>query len=430
VGAYVHAERSPKLYVAQASLFINIPAARSTQEQLQGVQLSTELIKSYAIIATSRTTAERVKEQLGLPDSASSIANRVSARAFADTVVLVVAAIDTQPVRARLIAQATADVLNGVIADFEREHGRTDAVEARVIEAAATPRHPFSPRPGHSATIGMILGALVGIAVAAGMDGLDRSVKSKDETERLTGAPVLATIPRMRGVAQTPAVVADEPTSSGAEAYRALRTALRFLELDVPITTLVVTSAREGEGKTTTALNLAIALAQSGERVILVDADLRRGQLAEAMGLVGIPGLSDAVMRSVTLDEALQSWRDTLLVLPAGSTPPNPAEMLGSERMSMLIAELAARCDIVIVDTPPVLSVTDAVVLGAQADATMLVARHGTAQRAQLADSVKLLRGVGADFVGSVLNADPGHEKQSYYESRRPSLPGDRVPSQ
>ncbi|MDX6226314.1 MAG: tyrosine-protein kinase, partial [Frankiales bacterium] len=133
-------------------------------------------------------------------------------------------------------------------------------------------------------------------------------------------------------------------------------------------------------------------------------------------------GLSDVILRTASLDEALQEWRDLLLVLPAGSLPPNPAELLGSQRMATVLAELAARCDIVIIDTPPVLPVTDAVVLGAQADATLVVARWGKAQRVLVDDAAKRLRGVGAFVVGSVLNAVPEAKAQDYYEAYRREL--------
>jgi capsular exopolysaccharide synthesis family protein len=422
LGAFSNVARQPKLYVAKASLFINIPAARNTQEQLQGVQLTSQLIKSYAIIATSLTTAQRVKAQLSLPESAGTIAGRISASAKTDTLILVVAALDTDPLRARLIAQTTALELNQVISDLERDRDRSGAVEARVIEDAQTPSHPVSPNPGRSILIGLILGAMAGVAVGLGLDGLDRSVKSSEDAEGLIEAPTLATIPRIRDVPHSATVVADEALSPGAEAYRSLRTAVRFLEPDEPISTLVVTSASAGEGKTTTAANLAIALAQSGERVILVDADLRRAQVAGSMGLVAGVGLSDVILRTASLDEALQEWRDLLLVLPAGSLPPNPAELLGSQRMATVLAELAARCDIVIIDTPPVLPVTDAVVLGAQADATLVVARWGKAQRVLVDDAAKRLRGVGAFVVGSVLNAVPEAKAQDYYEAYRREL--------
>jgi non-specific protein-tyrosine kinase len=424
-GAYVHAARTPKTYVSKAALFINIPAARNTQEQLQGVQLTSQLIKSYALIATSMTTAERVKAQLDLPESAASIAGRISANAKPDTVILIVAAVDTEPLRAKLIAQTTAGVLNQVISDLERDRDRSGAVEARVIEDAQTPRNPVSPRPNRSLVIGLLLGAMVGVAVGLGLDALDRSVKSPEDAEGLVDAPSLATIPRIRDLSRAATLVADDALSPAAEAYRALRTAVRFLEPDEPISTLVVTSASAGEGKTTTATNLAIALAQSGERVILVDADLRRARLADSLGLVGGLGLSDLILRTASMDDVLLGWRELLAVLPAGTVPPNPAELLGSQRMATVLAELAGRCDIVVIDTPPVLPVTDAVVLAAQADATLLVARYGKAQRSLVVEASKRLRGVGAYVVGSVLNAAPEAKAQDYYEAYRRELSAD-----
>jgi capsular exopolysaccharide synthesis family protein len=214
-------------------------------------------------------------------------------------------------------------------------------------------------------------------------------------------------------------VVADEG-SIHSEPYRALRTAVRFTDPDESLRTILITSATPGDGKTTTAANLALALGAGGESVVVVDGDLRRAALANVFGLERAVGLSSLVLRTATLDEALQEWRDNVWVLPSGHPlPPNPSEVLGSEFMSNVLAELSQRFDHVLVDTPPVLPVTDAVALSTQVDGVLLVARFGKTNRAPAAEARRRLDAVGANVVGYVLNAVPRRETSSYYADYR-----------
>ena len=205
-----------------------------------------------------------------------------------------------------------------------------------------------------------------------------------------------------------------------AEPYRALRTAVQFANPDSPLRTILITSSTPGEGKTTTASNLAIALAAAGDRVVLVDADLRRATLAAAFGLEEAVGLGSLVLHTATLDDSLQQWSEGVTVLPSGRPlPPNPSELLGSRLMSGWPGTLAGRFDVVIIDTPPVLPVTDAVALATQVDAVLIVARHGATQRGPAAEARRRLEAVGAPVIGYVLNAVPARESAGYYASYR-----------
>jgi polysaccharide biosynthesis transport protein len=229
-------------------------------------------------------------------------------------------------------------------------------------------------------------------------------VKGPAQLAELAKAPLLGIVPRIRGEAREPQATVDKPMSPEAEAYRALRTALRFIDVEAPLQTVLITSAGPAEGKTTTATHFAIALAQSGERVVLVDADLRRGSLLESFSLPSGGGITSVVTGAAHLEDVLLEWRDLLMVVGTGPLPPNPAEILGSTAMASLLEELQAYADIVVIDAPPVLPVTDAVALSTQVDGVVLVGRDGKSTRTNIAESRRRLEGVGAHVVGCVLN--------------------------
>jgi capsular exopolysaccharide synthesis family protein len=205
---------------------------------------------------------------------------------------------------------------------------------------------------------------------------------------------------------------ADRPES---EPYRTLRTAVRFLRPDRPIKTLLVTSAGPGEGKTTTAANLAVAIALSGERVVVLDADLRRAGLATAFGLEHSVGLTSLVLGTSTLNDALQHRDRNLEILASGPLPPNPSEIVGSQLFNHVLQSLTEIADIVIIDAPPLLPVTDALAMAAQVDGVLIVARHGTTLRSAASQARSKLDNVGANVVGYVLNAVPAREARTYY---------------
>lgn len=413
LGAGVVTARAEPQYRSGARLFVNIPRAGSVAEQVQGVQLTVQLLQSYAQIATSRSAAEEVSKQVG-----QDVAGRVSATPQAETLLIDVIAVDRDPDEAARIANVAAAVLIDKVAELEE--GKATPVTAQVIDRAVPSGAPFAPRPRVNYAVGGILGLLIGVLLALALDALDRSVKTPAQATDSFRTPLLAVTPRSREVRDKP--VPDDALSPVSEAFRTLRTAVRFVNPDNPLRTIVVTSSVSGEGKTTTALNLAAAMAQAGERVLLVDADLRRARLAELLGLEPAVGLTGVITRRIELEDAIQAWHG-LGVLTSGVLPPNPSEMLGSEAMANLIERLRDLSDVVVFDVPPVLPVTDSVVLSTQCDGVILVGRHGQTQKAQAAEARRRLEAVGAHVVGCVLNAVPTSAAHGYYEEyygRRP----------
>jgi capsular exopolysaccharide synthesis family protein len=292
--------------------------------------------------------------------------------------------------------------------------GNATDVSVQVVNGAPLPRTPISPRPKLDLALGIILGLLAGMALAALLEALDRTVKFPRQATALLDAPLLAMIPKRRG--KNGGLTVDTNGPEG-EPYRSLRTAVQFLAPDKPLRTILITSPMPDEGKTTTAVNLATALALSGERVILVDADLRRAGLAEVVGLERSVGLTSLVLGKASVDEALQSWRNDLKVLTSGTLPPNPSEILGSQFLNRLLVDLTNRADVVVIDAPPVLPVTDAVVLGAQVDGVIMVVRYGATLRHSAAEARRRIESVGASLVGYVFNALRTSESKSYYAS-------------
>lgn len=307
---------------------------------------------------------------------------------------------------------------------------------AQLVTPASVPTSPVEPQPLRTGIIFLLFGLVLGLGLALLREFLDDSVKSKDDFERVApGLPVLGLIPVVsawRGK-ETPYMVSlDDPTSPAAEAYRTLRTSIQFLGLDQPMRTLQVTSANPQEGKTTTLSNLAVALARSGATVAIVCCDLRRPRVHEFFGLSNDVGFTSVLLGKVGLAAAMQEVPDQarLSLLASGPLPPNPSELLSSKRTVEVLGSLQAEYDIVLIDAPPVLPVTDALVLSGRVDATLLVAVAGATTRKEAARAVELLRQVDAPLVGAVLNGVDTEGSYGYaYQSYRYEPVGRREPA-
>lgn len=402
-GALALTRTTEKEYRSSARLFVNVPATRGVQEALQGVQLTSGLLRSYAEVATSRLAAQRIVDQLELEQSAASLSGQLSAIPTEETLLITISATDEDPAHAARLANAAADVFIGLVEDLEA--GREERTEAQIIDAATESSNPVSPRPRRNVLAGVGLGGAVGLALAFLLEALDRTVKTPQQAAAGVGRPVLAAVPRRRNADGL--ATAGESGEDAAEAYRSLRTSIRFLGIDQPARSILVTSPTMGDGKTSTAANLGVAFAQSGARVVVVDADLRRARLAGLFGVDGSIGLTSVLTHQVALRDALQPWGTHLHVLAAGPHPPNPAELVGSLAMAEVLRELddPALADVVILDAPPVLPVTDAVALSTQVDAVVMVVRSGRTRRDHVEESVRRLAVVGAPLVGCVVNA-------------------------
>ncbi|MEA2713906.1 MAG: tyrosine-protein kinase Etk/Wzc [Gemmatimonadales bacterium] len=299
---------------------------------------------------------------------------------------------------------------------------------AQVVDEAFLPEVPVAPRKGLNLFLSMFLGIGLGLACAFGREWLDTAIHSREELQSVTRVPVLGLIPhirdarvkyrfrrrRVQSIELRPVgislslIAGRDPHGPDSEAYRALRTSLAFVRPDRPPKSIIVTSPAPGDGKSTTVSNLAVTLAQQGLKVIVIDADLRRGTLHRVFGVGREPGLSDLLIGRTNLEAATQEIdlgaEGLLHLIGAGAPPPNPADLLGSNRLRQVLNLVEPLYDVVLVDCPPINLVTDAAIAGTQVDGVLLVARAGKTQRGELAFSMEQLRNVRVPVLGAVLN--------------------------
>ncbi len=407
---------STKQYTSSARLFISTSNSADDNQALQGGQFSLQRVKSYADLLTGEAIARRVVDSLDLDEDPRDLAEQISASSALDTVILAVRVTDPSPVRAKTLTDAVATEFVGYVAELETPPGRDEAtIKATIVDGATTPTSPVSPNPKRNLALGLILGLLLGAGIAVLRATLDTTIKSTRQLEELVEAPVLGTIAFDPDAISTPLISGLDTYAPRAEAFRVLRTNLQFIDPDAHHKVFVVTSSLPGEGKTTTAINLALALAEGGEKVALVEGDLRRPKISEYLRLESAVGLTTVVIGRLELDDAIQQTaHDGLAVLTSGATPPNPAELLKSSATAALITSLREKYDIVLIDAPPLLPVTDGALLAAQADGALLVVRHGKTTTDQLAVAVDRLEAVGAAPVGVIFNMTPAKGGDAY----------------
>ena len=303
----------------------------------------------------------------------------------------------------------------------------------RLVDIARAPGAPTEPNIPRNLAFGFVLGLTSGIGLAFLLENMDNTVRTTEQAQVISGLPPLGMIPlgsksiaeatgtKRLGVASSreavELVTQSRPHSQMAESYRALRTSLLLSNLGTPPKVVMITSARPQEGKTTTSINTAVVLAQKGTRVLLVDADLRRPSVHKTLGIGPRSGVSNVLTGSATLEHAItrSAILPNLFILPAGTPPPNPAELLASSNMRDLLLDLRDKYDHIVIDTPPTLSVTDAVVLSPRVDAIVLVIRSGQTTKQALRRSRDILMQVNARVTGVLLNAVDLSSPDYYY---------------
>ncbi|WP_328460721.1 polysaccharide biosynthesis tyrosine autokinase [Actinoplanes sp. NBC_00393] len=405
------------LYAAETQLFVSTTAAPVSYGDLsQGSAFTQQRVRSYVDIVTSPLVTQKVIQGLRLPDTPQSFAKRVEATSPLDSVLIDIVVTDSSPDRAQEIAREIAAHFSALVNQIETPRGaRVSPVKISVTKPAVVSPEPVSPRVAVTLAAGLLGGLLLGTAAAFLRHILDKAVRDSDHLAVLTSAPVLTTVPFESTSAKSPLIAEDSTYSARAEALRRLRTNLQFVSVDQPFRSLVVTSALPGEGKSTTTCNLAIILAEAGYRVLIVDADLRRPTIARYLDLEGAVGLANVLAGQASLDDAMQPWGPTgLQVLPSGYIPPNPSELLASRNMSDLLEELTSAFDMVLVDTPPLLAVTDGAVVAAMSDGCVLVSRHGSTTTTEAQAAAAALRAAGASLHGCILNMTPHRSTGSY----------------
>jgi len=330
------------------------------------------------------------------------------------------------------IADAVGKQFTKTVADLESvTTGQSSPVKVTIVNVPTVPTAPISPKPTRNLALGVVLGLLLGLGLALLRDLLDTTIKSEKDCAEVTDATVIGSIGFDPEAAKNPLIVEVGPHSPRAEAFRTLRTNLQFVDAANHPRSIVFTSSVPTEGKTTTTANLAITMAAAGARICVVEGDLRRPRLLEYMGMDGSVGLTNVLIGQAELGDVLQQFADSsLYVLGAGAIPPNPSELLGSASMIATLKELESRFDVVIIDTPPLLPVTDAAVLSTIAGGTVVIVGAGRVDRDHLSRSLQSLETVQARVLGLVLNMIPTQGPDGYYYYRQgyaPESPRERA---
>lgn len=403
-------------YASNARLFVSTSETDSAV-LLQGSQFSAQRVKSYADLVSSRELANRVITDLGIDANAVDLSEQVSAEVGVDTVNLTLTVEDTDPAEAQRIAQVYAEQLVDMVRELETPAGQDNSpVKATIVDAASFSDEPVSPKPMRNVALGLVVGLALGFGLAALREMLDTRVTSLDDVAGITDAPTLGAIVNDTAGTKAALVTQIAPHAPRAESFRVLRTNLQFVDVDRDHKVFAVTSALPGEGKTSTAVNLALSLAQGGARTMLIECDLRRPKAAQRLGLDDAVGVTSVLVGRVKDEDAIQTHDESGLdFIAAGPIPPNPAELLQSKAMSDLLDVVRSAYDVVILDAPPLLPVTDAAILSAKADGALLVVGHGKVTREQIRLSLERLDQVDADLVGLVLNRVPAKGKSYGY---------------
>ena len=406
---------TPK-YAASTLVFVYVQSSGTVNELAQGSNFAQSQVKSYAEAVSTPRVLDNAIKSLRLDISAGELASSVSASAPLDTVNIEITVEDESPTDAASIANAVTASFGQVIEDITKPtNGAESQVSVSVLREAAVPSKPISPNTNVNLIIGALAGLIVGLASALLRQALDTRIRSERDVEAITDTPIIGGITFDPNAVKKPLIVQDDPHSVRAEAFRTLRTNLQFLDIEEGGRSFVVTSSVPSEGKTTTSANLAIALADAGARVVIVDGDMRRPKLASYLGLEGAVGLSDVLIARAELSDVLQPWgRGNLTVLPAGSIPPNPSELLGSRSMASTIRTLESEFDVVLIDLPPLLPVTDAAIVTKLTRGALLIVAAGRTHKGEFSGAIAALGDVGARVSGIIMTMMPTKGPDAY----------------
>jgi succinoglycan biosynthesis transport protein ExoP len=405
-----YAALAPRTYSSSTTLFFSLSKSTSVGTLAQGSTYTQDVVKSYSQVVNMALVLDPVIRQLNLPMTTTELSSHISVQLQPDTVLATVSVTDASPERSAQIANEVGVQLGNAVLTLS-PGGATSAAAVRVttVSPAQVPRLPISPNVPLVLVLGVVLGVILAAGAAILLDLLTSPLIEEEAAE--ADSQILGRIVFDPKAKSRPLPIISHSHLPRAESFRSLRTNLRLLdEPDAP-QCLVVSSPLPKEGRTSVAVNLAIAVAQSHRRVLLIDADLRQSAVAHRLGLTADTGLSDVLLDEAPVEDVVRSmsaqgWRDSALmdVLPAGQRVPDPSDLLARSIMSDLLDEARKRYDLVIIDTPPLVPVTDAALLAAQADGTLLVVNARSTNERDFQESLTTLRLAGAQVRGVVFN--------------------------
>lgn len=399
-------------YESTVTLYVSVRGANldTSGDLFQGASFAQTVVTSYIDIATTAIVLDRVAQQLNGAVPRENMDKLFTVKSPEGSSLLKLSAEHSNPETAAQLANTAGEVIVDVVEnDIEvGAAGGNSPVQVRVIDPGVAPATPTSPNFALNSALGLLIGLALGIALAILRGSLDTRIHSVADVEEITNVPVVGRIAHDDQIARRPLIVHDDPRSPRAEAFRTTRTNLQFFAANEDARVFVVSSAAPGEGKSHVVANLAVVLAETGARVALVEADLRRPRLAQVMGIEGAAGLSDVLIDRASLADVIQHWgTGNLTVLPAGQIPPNPSELLGSAKMRELLDKLRESVDYVLLDAPPVLPVTDAAILSTYASGSLLISSIGHTKQQDLEHAIESLENVGGKVLGLIVNRVP-----------------------
>ncbi|MDP9167466.1 MAG: polysaccharide biosynthesis tyrosine autokinase [Actinomycetota bacterium] len=401
-------------YQSSTRLFVSTTSDGTNTQTNDGGLFAQRRALSYTQLLTGGVVAQRTIDKLGLDMTVPALQREITASTPTDTVLIDLTVLDPSPVRARDIANTLSDEFVVMAAGLETpDLGARPNARVIVQQRASIPDAPVSPKTLQNLAIGFALGALLGLFAAIVRYRFDDRVTTAEHIEKATGVGLVADIPSDVSRRKEPLLAFGGDRSVIADAFRELRVNLQSLQVGSGSRVLLVTSSMPEEGRTTTAVNLALALAEADHTVVIVDGDLRRPRVASCLGVDGQRGVSTVLAGEARLDETLQDTRfPGLSAIASGVTPTNPTQLLGSSTAKELFEELSSRFDYVVVDSPSLL-VTDAVILAGHASGVLVVAEYGETRRKQLAPAIDALRRAGAPLLGAILTMTPPKKRHA-----------------
>ncbi|GAA3711773.1 polysaccharide biosynthesis tyrosine autokinase [Terrabacter ginsenosidimutans] len=404
--AAVQTMLTPAVYSSSSKIYLRAtqPASASTDNKVATYAVQASDLATYLDVLTSPSVTEPLRSRLGLP---ASYPLSVSGEVSPTSNMMTITATGGDP---QLVARVASEV-GPVLAEVATKKfspllaANGQSVEATTITPAEVPGEPTSPNARRNLALGGLLGLALGIGLALLRHTLDTKVRSANDIKALSSRPILGDLPMVKAVKGGLLSLESDPHGRHAESIRRLRTNILFVDVTTGGHSFVITSSVPGEGKTTTTINLALAMADAGSKVLLIDGDLRNPSVASTMGLDGSFGLTTLLLGQAEPEDVVQRWRETNLhVLPAGPVPPNPSELLGSEPMEVLFGKLSHDYDFILVDSPPVVPVIDAVLINKLTHGLIMVVGAERTKKRDLASAVQSLETVDAPVAGFALN--------------------------
>lgn len=413
--AYLRSSQQPDRYSTSSRVML-LGEDSETINSYTAQMASQNLLITYSQLIESDEILQNVVAELNLPVDYVALDKQVTPRVIEDTIIIEIVVTDTDPARAAAIADATAQQF---VSYIENNQSTTLSSPVEVSATARVPDAPFEPNPTTAALLGAFVGLLLGIALVAVLEFLDNTVKPGQDLQNITSSPLLATIPQLAGVKPGGHQVftVAQPRSSAAEAMRMLRTNLDFAAASSDVSRLVVSSSNPGEGKSTIAANMGVIVAQGGKKVVVIDADLRRPTQHRIFGVPGDEGLT------TLLTNPDQHWSSVarkvavgnLSLIASGPIPPNPFDLVSSQRFIKLLETIGKEVDLIIVDSPPILAASDALAIAAHTDGMVMVCFSNKTRLDSLHHSTQAIKQGGIRLIGVVLNRTKKQKGATYY---------------